>query len=92
MVNAGPLKIGEIFLAPGSARSKKYPIERLNELMDAMLTLVKMCGFAIALNKSLIDETHAKFHAMVTEFYAQLREKVNTMTEEMRKEISELTK
>jgi len=78
-------------LAVGTIKNKKYPLDKVTELIEAMNTLVKMCGFAIALNKSLIDETHLKFQAMVQDFYLQLRDKVNAMTDAMRKEMQETT-
>lgn len=86
MVNPGPLKILEIFLSAGVFKEKKYAAAGILELMDVMDKFVKMCGFAIKLNKSLIDETQIKFQQMVEKFYGEMSEKVRVALEVLRQE------
>jgi hypothetical protein len=86
MVNPGPLKVCDIFLAPGTIKSKRHPVELVQELMDAMDKFVRVCGFAIKLNKSLIDETHTKFQLMVEKFYSELQDRVKSCLDTLRAE------
>jgi hypothetical protein len=86
MVNPGPLKILEIFLSAGVFRDKKYSSPSILELMDVMDKFVKMCGFAIKLNKSLIDETQIKFQQMVEKFYGEMSDKVRVAIDTLRVE------
>lgn len=50
VVNEGPMKICEIFL---TKPDQFHPVH-VDKLKECLRTFVKLCGFAIALNKSLI--------------------------------------
>jgi hypothetical protein len=86
MVNPGPLKVCDIFLAPGTIKERKQPVELVHELMDSMDKFIRVCGFSIKLNKSLIDETHTKFQQMVERFYSELQDRVKTCLDTLRAE------
>eukprot|EP01120_Amphizonella_sp_Union-15-10_P001424 TRINITY_DN11502_c0_g1_i1.p1 TRINITY_DN11502_c0_g1~~TRINITY_DN11502_c0_g1_i1.p1 ORF type:complete len:112 (-),score=19.49 TRINITY_DN11502_c0_g1_i1:182-517(-) len=90
MVNPGPLKICELFLAPGVYLHNKYPPNLVEELIKAMESFVKICGFAIKLNKGIIDETHRQFQQMVTNFYEALQQKVKDHIITLRQEQMQL--
>jgi len=72
MVNEGPLKICEIFLSEEAAH--KYDKEQLRILREKMVMFIKMCGFAIKLNKSVITSEYLPFQRMVEEKYVALVE------------------
>jgi hypothetical protein len=86
MVNPGPLRICEIFLAPGTIKNNLYDRSLVYQLMAAMEKFVRQCGFAIKFNKSLIDEKHKKFQEMVEKHYAELSTKVKERIASLRNE------
>jgi len=86
MVNPGPLRICEIFLAPGTIKNNVYDRALVHQLMNAMEKFVRQCGFAIKFNNSLIDETHKKFQEMVEKCYAELSAKVKERIASLRNE------
>lgn len=83
MVNEGPLKICEVFLAPGAADADGQPHDphKIAILKERMADFVKLCGFAIKLNKSLISSEHLPFQAMVEQKYEALREAIRVYTD-----------
>lgn len=85
MVNPGPLKICEIFLTEKAFLSKKYPHKDLKTLCNAMNAFVKLCAFAIKLNKANIDASHAKFQAMVEQYHGELEKIVKACTSTIEK-------
>lgn len=85
MVNPGPLKICEIFLTEKAFLSKKYPHKDLKMLCNAMNAFVKLCAFAIKLNKANIDASHAKFQAMVEQYHGELEKIVKACTSTIEK-------
>jgi len=72
MVNDGPLKICETFLT----RPELFNPLHIEQLKQCLQEFIKMCGFAIALNKSIIGPSHIKFQQMVDQHYKILREKI----------------
>jgi len=50
-------------------------------LKERMADFVKLCGFAIKLNKSLISSEHLPFQAMVEQKYESLREAIRLYTD-----------
>ncbi|KAL6049946.1 RasGEF domain-containing protein [Balamuthia mandrillaris] len=78
VVNEGPLKICEIFLPPDAVdeSGQKYDQAKILVLKEKMRAFVKMCGFAIKLNKSLISAEHIPFQNMVEKRYETLKETV----------------
>jgi hypothetical protein len=85
MVNPGPLKICEIFLSEKAFSSKKYSYKDLRNLCNAMNQFVKLCAFAVKLNKANIDASHAKFQAMVEQFHGELEKIVKQCTSQIEK-------
>eukprot|EP01087_Luapelamoeba_hula_P004157 TRINITY_DN14106_c0_g1_i1.p1 TRINITY_DN14106_c0_g1~~TRINITY_DN14106_c0_g1_i1.p1 ORF type:complete len:254 (-),score=49.85 TRINITY_DN14106_c0_g1_i1:78-731(-) len=84
MVNEGPLKICETFLPEGPVldpSGKPYPPELLMSLRVKMSEFIRMCGFAIRLNKSLISAEHLPFQGMVQVKYDALAEAVKIYLE-----------
>lgn len=73
MVNAGPVKIGEIFLDPVAIANKTYPISDVKRLTDAMRQFVRTCGYAVALNRNIMEEKHAKFTVMIEKSYKTMK-------------------
>jgi hypothetical protein len=82
MVNEGPLKICEIFLASGAVDrdGKPYDPQKVAVLKEKMTDFIKMCGFAIKLNKSLISAEHLPFQQMVEQKYESLKEMTKLYT------------
>jgi len=76
MVNEGPLKICETFLTRREGMHV-YDNEQVAILTKVLATFVTLCGFAIALNKSLIGPKHIKFQQMVEQQYKILKQQVN---------------
>ncbi len=79
VVNEGPLKICEIFLPPEAVdpeTGKRYDPQQIAVLKDHMAAFVRMCGFAIRLNKSLISSEHIPFQNMVEQKYHVLNDTV----------------
>jgi len=78
MVNEGPLKICEIFLSPDAVDPEGQPYNKhqIEYLKAQMAEFVKVCAFAIRLNKSLISQEHIPFQEMVTSKYEVLAESV----------------
>lgn len=85
MVNPGPIKICEIFLSEKAFNSKKYTHKDLRQLCNALNQFVKLCAFAIKLNKANIDASHAKFQAMVEQFHGELEKIVKQCTSQIEK-------
>lgn len=83
VVNEGPLKICEVFLAHGAvdADGQQYDPHKIAILKEQMADFVKLCGFAIKLNKSLISSEHLPFQAMVEQKYESLREVIRLYTD-----------
>jgi hypothetical protein len=74
-VNEGPLKICEIFLRK-DLKPGTYPEEHLVALRKDLGEFVRACGFAIALNNSLIGPEHKPFHNMIETHYKTLKSKI----------------
>jgi hypothetical protein len=83
VVNEGPLRICEVFLAPGAGdgEGQQHEPHRIVVLKERMTDFVKLCGFAIKLNKSLISSEHLPFQAMVEQKYEALREAIRVYTD-----------
>jgi hypothetical protein len=82
VVNEGPLRICEVFLAPGAGDGEgQHEPHRIVVLKERMTDFVKLCGFAIKLNKSLISSEHLPFQAMVEQKYEALREAIRVYTD-----------
>jgi len=79
VVNDGPLKICKTFLSPENV--PKYPPHHIALLRQNMARFSKLCGFAIALNKSVIGPQHLQFQQMVEEQYKVLKVKIREFTE-----------
>jgi len=75
MVNEGPMRICEIFLGPG-AEQEQYSQQHIKELKVVMDDFSKVCGFCVALNKSIIDQRHVQFQNMVEEHYKNLKARI----------------
>eukprot|EP01089_Gocevia_fonbrunei_P018800 TRINITY_DN6461_c0_g1_i1.p1 TRINITY_DN6461_c0_g1~~TRINITY_DN6461_c0_g1_i1.p1 ORF type:complete len:156 (-),score=33.21 TRINITY_DN6461_c0_g1_i1:461-868(-) len=73
MVNEGPLAICQTFLGK---KDEDQDVELVELLTSKVQDFVKMCGFAIAMNKSLISEEYLPMQKMFETGYAQLREKI----------------
>lgn len=71
------MKICEIFLAKDAVdpSGQKYDAQKIDYLRRQMAKFVKMCGFAIKLNKSLISAEHIPFQQMVEMKYKELVDK-----------------
>jgi len=78
VVNEGPLKICEIFLSPNAVdpEGQPYNKQQIEYLKVQMAEFVRMCAFAIRLNKSLISQEHIPFQEMVESKYETLAESV----------------
>lgn len=80
MVNEGPLKICESYLA-AELRSQ-YPKDQTDLLEDLMKKFIKLCGFGIKLANQVIFARqmteHEQFMQMLEKHYAILKEKVAT--------------
>jgi len=72
MVHEGPIKICEIFLR----NSDSYNPALIEQLKKSLHIFIKMCGFAVALNKSLIGPEHIKFQQMVEQQYKVLKTRI----------------
>eukprot|EP01103_Thecamoeba_quadrilineata_P019234 TRINITY_DN769_c0_g2_i1.p1 TRINITY_DN769_c0_g2~~TRINITY_DN769_c0_g2_i1.p1 ORF type:complete len:1872 (+),score=378.58 TRINITY_DN769_c0_g2_i1:39-5654(+) len=77
MVNEGPLKICEIFLA----EQQRYPEEQVQELKRVLQQFSRDCGFALSLNKSLITPEYVDFHQMLNDRYKIMRDKIREYTD-----------
>lgn len=77
------MKICEVFLAYRAADVDGHPHDpqRIALLKELMSDFVKLCGFAIKLNKSLISSEHLPFQAMVEQKYEALREAIRVYTD-----------
>eukprot|EP01104_Vermistella_antarctica_P003930 TRINITY_DN1431_c0_g1_i1.p1 TRINITY_DN1431_c0_g1~~TRINITY_DN1431_c0_g1_i1.p1 ORF type:complete len:2060 (+),score=630.15 TRINITY_DN1431_c0_g1_i1:204-6383(+) len=77
MVNAGPVAICDIFLANDAVASVPQSDHRhhilLDRLREALNNFTVLCGFAIALNKSIIGPKHLPFQEMVEKYYATMK-------------------
>lgn len=77
MVNEGPLKICETFLA--KEERGKYPKDQIKQLENLMIKFVKMCGFGVKLSGQVIEarEMHEyqQFQNMIDTHYKGMREK-----------------
>jgi hypothetical protein len=84
VVNEGPMKICEIFLAKDAVNpsGQKYDAQKIAYLREKMGQFVKMCGFAIKLNKSLISAEHIPFQQMVETKYKELVDKTKIYLED----------
>jgi hypothetical protein len=74
VVNAGPVKICEIFLDPASIQAKTYPLSDVKRLTEAMSQFVRTCGYSVALNRNIMEEKHAKFTAMIEKAYQTMKQ------------------
>jgi hypothetical protein len=70
-VNAGPLEICRLFLSED--KRKELPEQHVQELDAAMKEFFKLCGFALALNGSLITDDQLPFQEKLKEGYRDLR-------------------
>jgi len=89
MVNAGPLKILDIFLCLGAIKNSLYERRHVLRLMSAMESFVRQAGFAIKFNNSLIvdNQQQKKFQEMVEKCYADLNKQVRDRCDLLRAEL-----
>jgi len=74
MVNEGPLKICDTFLSVESM--PRYRTDQVELLKVKMAMFIKLCGFALALNKRLVTEEQKPFQQMLETHYKSLKIKV----------------
>uniref|UniRef100_A0A6B2KZ43 DOCKER domain-containing protein n=1 Tax=Arcella intermedia TaxID=1963864 RepID=A0A6B2KZ43_9EUKA len=72
MVNPGPMRICETFLSVSAIQEGHYKKEDIIKLINAMDIFIKKCGFAVRLNRYVIEEKHIKFAQMIESSYSQL--------------------
>ncbi len=83
------MRICEVFLGKNakddleeeSPTTSSYPAEQLALLKEKMTDFIKLCGFAIKLNKSLISSEHLPFQEMVEKKYEALKEATRVYTD-----------
>ena len=70
MVNGGPVKIAEIFLAKPN---KDMDNAKREQLSSILLEFLRLCQTALIVNKSIIKATHLKFQTMCEQFYVKMQ-------------------
>jgi len=78
MVNPGPIRVCEIFLQPQAIKDGTYDEKDVRNLIQAMETFVKKCGFAVKLNQYVSEAKHHKFTIMIEKSYTQLETTVKS--------------
>lgn len=90
MVNAGPVKICEIFLDPIPIKNKTYVLGDTKRLVEALIEFVRTCGKAVNLNHDIMEEKHAKFTDMIEKAYKTMKEALERYIENAQKAIAEI--
>ena len=80
VVNEGPMKICQTFLAHDER--PKYDATNVETLRESMSLFIKLCGFGIKLNRSIMTEEHEKFQTMVEQSYKNLSTQISQFTGE----------
>jgi len=68
-VNAGPLAIAQVFLE----KSSHYPPHHVAKLKEVIAHFVKLCQFALVLNKTLIQPEQEEFQVQLEAGYETLK-------------------
>ena len=68
----------EIFLQPQAIKEGTFDEKDVRNLIQAMETFVKKCGFAVKLNQYVSEEKHQKFTTMIDKSYSQLESTVKS--------------
>jgi len=71
-VNAGPLAIAKIFLGNSAA----YPAQHVARLQEVIISFVKLCQFALVLNKTLIQPDQEEFQVQLEAGYENLKKEL----------------
>ncbi len=84
------MKICEIFLNPQRILNKEFPRNDVKDLTVAMDNFIKMCGFAVHLNKYVMEPKHQKFTEMIDKSYGSLEVTIKGAIEAAEKAINSL--
>uniref|UniRef100_A0A182JHE5 Dedicator of cytokinesis protein 9 n=1 Tax=Anopheles atroparvus TaxID=41427 RepID=A0A182JHE5_ANOAO len=71
-VNAGPLAYASAFLDPAKTATKKYPLDKVEELKEVFRDFIKICYTVLQINANLILSDQREYHSALKENYENL--------------------
>ncbi|XP_050078931.1 dedicator of cytokinesis protein 9 isoform X2 [Anopheles maculipalpis] len=71
-VNAGPLAYATAFLDPAKTISKKYPLDKVEDLKEVFRDFIKICYTVLQINANLISSDQREYHNALKENYENL--------------------
>uniref|UniRef100_A0A182K3W5 Dedicator of cytokinesis protein 9 n=1 Tax=Anopheles christyi TaxID=43041 RepID=A0A182K3W5_9DIPT len=71
-VNAGPLAYASAFLDPAKVSTKKYPLDRVEDLKEVFRDFIKICYTVLQINANLISSDQREYHNALKENYENL--------------------
>ncbi|XP_061518026.1 dedicator of cytokinesis protein 9 isoform X4 [Anopheles gambiae] len=71
-VNAGPLAYASAFLDPAKVSTKKYPLDKVEDLKEVFRDFIKICYTVLQINANLISSDQREYHNALKENYENL--------------------